>query len=724
MRPNLLAAAIAVPLSLLAAQIAQAGEGMWVPQQLPEIAGPLKKAGLKLSPQQISDLTGDPMGAVVALGGCTASFVSPNGLVVTNHHCAYGAIQLNSTAENNLIKNGFNAPTTADEVSAGPNARVFVLDEITDVTKDAKAAIATAGDDALARTKALEAFEKKLIADCEAEAGFRCRLYSFSGGNTYRLFKNLEIKDVRLAYAPPGSVGKFGGDIDNWMWPRHTGDFAFYRAYVGKDGKPAAFSKDNVPYQPKHWLKFADQPLGAGDFVMVAGYPGSTNRYALAAEFDNTAQWTYPTIARHYKNQIAMVEAAGKQNADIQVKYAATMAGWNNTSKNYDGQLEGFKRIDAAGQKQREEAAVLGWLKGQGAKGQSALDAHAKLLDLLEQSKATRDRDLTLALFNNTAMLGSATQLYRLSIEREKPNAERESGYQERDLPAIEGGLKQLERRYVAAMDRQLQEYWLNEYIKLPADQRVAAVDAWLGGNDAAAVKRALDRLAGTKLGSTEERLKWFAADRKAFEASNDPAIQYAVAVMPTLLKLEQERKTRAGENLAARPVYLQALADYKKSQGEFVYPDANLSLRITFGNVMGYAPKDGVEYTPFTTLEGVVAKETGQDPFDSPKALLDAVAAKRYGGLEDKRIGSVPVNYLSDLDITGGNSGSPVLDAHGKLVGLAFDGNWESVSSNWVFDPKMTRMISVDQRYMRWIMQEVYPAPQLLEEMGLSVKR
>ena len=721
MRPNLLAAAIAVPLSLFATQAALAGEGMWVPQQLPEIAGPLKKAGLKLSPQQISDLTGDPMGAVVALGGCTASFVSPNGLVVTNHHCAYGAIQLNSTAENNLIKNGFNAPTTGDEVSAGPNARVFVLDEITDVTKDAKAAIASAGDDALARTKALEAFEKKLIADCEAEAGFRCRLYSFSGGNTYRLFKNLEIKDVRLAYAPPGSVGKFGGDIDNWMWPRHTGDFAFYRAYVGKDGKPAAFSKDNVPYQPKHWLKFADQPLGAGDFVMVAGYPGSTNRYALAAEFDNTAQWTYPTIARHYKNQIAMVQAAGKQDADIQVKYAATMAGWNNTSKNYDGQLEGFKRIDAAGQKRREEAAVLGWLKGQGAQGQPALDAHAKLLDLLEQSKATRDRDLTLALFNNTAMLGAATQLYRLSIEREKPNAERESGYQDRDLPAIEGGLKQLERRYVAAMDRQLQEYWLNEYIKLPANQRVAALDTWLGGNDAAAVKRALDRLAGTRLGSTEERLKWFAADRKAFEASSDPAIQYAVAVMPTLLKLEQERKTRAGENLAARPLYLQALADYKKSQGEFVYPDANLSLRITFGNVMGYAPKDGVEYTPFTTLEGVVAKETGQDPFDSPKALLDAVAAKRYGGLEDKRIGSVPVNYLSDLDITGGNSGSPVLDAHGKLVGLAFDGNWESVSSNWVFDPKMTRMIAVDGRYLRWIMQEVYPAPQLLKEMNVG---
>ncbi|HET6396759.1 MAG TPA: S46 family peptidase [Pseudoxanthomonas sp.] len=719
MRLRLLSASVLAALAL--APAAMAGEGMWVPQQLPEIAGPLKKAGLKLAPEQLADLTGDPMGAVVALGGCTASFVSPNGLVVTNHHCAYGAIQLNSTPEKNLIKQGFNAPTPADEVSAGPNARVYVLDEITDVTAQAQAAIASAGDDALGRTRALEAFEKKLIAECEADPGYRCRLYSFSGGNAYRLFKNLEIRDVRLAYAPPGSVGKYGGDIDNWMWPRHTGDFAFYRAYVGKDGKPAPFSPDNVPYKPKHWLKIADRPLGEGDFVMVAGYPGSTNRYALAAEFDNTAQWTYPTVARHYKNLIAMVEAAGRKDPDIQVKYASTMASWNNTSKNYDGQLEGFRRIDAAGQKHREEAAVLAWLKGQGAAGTRALEAHARLVDLLQQAQATRERDLALGMFHNTAVVGSAVQLYRLAIERAKPDAEREPGYQERDLPTIEGAMRQLERRYVPAMDRQLQAYWLGEYLKLPAAQRVDALDRWLGGGDAAAVDRALDRLAGTRLGSTEERLKWLRADRAAFEASDDPAIRYAVAVMPTLLELERERKVRAGENLAARPVYLKALADHKKSQGRFVYPDANLSLRITFGNVTGYEPRDGVAYTPFTTLEGVVAKETGEDPFDSPKALLEAVAAKRYGGLEDARLGSVPVNFLSDLDITGGNSGSPVLDAHGRLVGLAFDGNWESVSSNWVFDPKMTRMIAVDQRYMRWIMQEVYPAPQLLREMGVA---
>ena len=722
MRTTTLATGIAVAMLGLAPN-AYADEGMWVPQQLPEIAGPLKKAGLKLDPKQLANLTGDPMGAVVSLGGCTASFVSPQGLVATNHHCAYGAIQLNSTAEKNLIRDGFNPAATADELSAGPNARIFVLDEITDVTAQANAAMSAAGNDPVARADALEAFQKQTTSACEADAGFRCRVYSFMGGNTWRLFKNLEIKDVRLAYAPPGSVGKFGGDIDNWMWPRHTGDFAFYRAYVGKDGKPAAFSADNVPYQPKHWLKIADKPLGEGDFVMVAGYPGRTDRYALAAEFENTQAWRYPTISKAYKDQIAMVEAAGKTDADIAVKYANTMAGWNNTSKNYDGQLDGFARNDVLDFKQREEAAVLAWLRTQGAKGQPALAAHETLVKLVEDGKRTQERDLVLGNFNRSGVLGTAVNLYRLAIEKQKPDTERESGYQQRDLPVIEGGLKQMERRYVAAMDRQLQQYWLDRYVALPSTQHVAAVDTWLGGSDKAAADKALVRLDGSRLGNLDERLKWFNADRAAFESSNDPAIQYAVAVMPTLLEMEKQGKVTYGTALQARPLYLQAMADYKKSKGEAIYPDANSSLRITFGTVKGYTKLDGSVQAPFTLLEQVAAKETGEDPFDNPKALLDAVAAKRCGGLEDKRLGTVPVNFLSDLDITGGNSGSPVLDAHGKFVGLAFDGIQEAVASNWVFEPVMTRMISVDERYMRWIMQEVMPAPRLLQELGVAPK-
>ena len=716
MRYTMLASALALA---MVGGAAVAGEGMWVPQQLPEIAGPLKKAGLQLDPRQLADLTGDPMGAVVSLGGCTASFVSPQGLVVTNHHCAYGAIQLNSTPEKNLMKDGFNAPTPGDEVSAGPNARIYALDSIRDVTAEVKAAIAAAPN-ALARTQALEAIEKRLVAECEAEGGFRCRVYSFMGGNTYRLFKNLEIKDVRLVYAPPGAIGNYGGEVDNWMWPRHTGDFSFYRAYVGKDGKPAAFAADNVPYQPKRWLKLADKPLGEGDFVMVAGYPGSTSRYALASDFDNTVSWTYPVVGTHLKKLVALVEGMGKDNPDIAVKYASTIRGWQNNMKNWDGQLAGFERIGAAKTKHAQEAAVLAWLRTQGKAGKPALAAHAKLEALAAQVRATRERDLAFRQLNGTGVLSAASGLYRLAIEKAKPDAEREQGYQQRDLPALEGNLKQMERRYHPAMDRELQAYWLREYVKLPKGQRVAAVDAWLGGNDEAAIQRALDKLAGSKLGNLDERMKWFAADRAAFEASTDPAIRFAVAVMPTLLKLEQEAKTRAGESLVARPVFLQAIADYKQSKGEFVYPDANSSLRITFGNVTGYTKADGSVQPQFTTLEQVAAKATGVDPFDAPKVQLDAIKAKRYGGQDDARLGTVPVNFLSDLDITGGNSGSPVLDAHGKLVGLAFDGNWESVSSNWVFDPSMTRMISVDQRYMRWIMQEAFPAPQVLAELGV----
>ena len=718
MRKTILATA------LLAAGAAQAGEGMWVPQQLPEIAGPLKAAGLKLDPEQLADLTGDPMGAVVALGGCTASFVSPQGLVATNHHCAQGAIQLNSTPQKNLLKDGFVPKTQADELSAGPNARIYVLDAITDVTAQARAAIAAAGKDPLKRTQALEAFDKAQVAACEADAGYRCRLYSFSGGNTYRLFKNLEIKDVRLAYAPPGSVGNFGGDIDNWMWPRHTGDFSFYRAYVGKDGKPAAFSKDNVPYRPKHWLKFADKPLGDGDFVMVAGYPGRTNRYALVSEFRNTADWTYPTVSKAYKELIALVEAAGKDDADIAVKYASAMQGWNNTSKNFDGQLEGFKRTDTLAAKRREEAAVLAWLRKQGKAGKPALAAHDRLEATAASAMKTQERDWVLGAFDRGGAVGAAVTLYRLSIERARPDAQREAGYQQRDLPTIEGALRQMERRYVPAMDAQLQSYWLGRYVALPRAQRVPAVDKWLGGSDAAAVQAAVEKLGGTTLGSTEVRMKWLTADRAAFEASNDPAIRYAVAAMPGILARERQAKVRAGEELAARPLYLQAIADYKQGQGQSVYPDANLSLRITFGNVKAYTKLDGTPQQPFTLLEQVAAKETGAEPFDSPKALLAAVKKKNHGGLADKRLGTVPVDFLSDLDITGGNSGSPVLDADGKLVGLAFDGNWESVASNWVFDPVMTRMIAVDQRYIRWIMQEVAPSPRLLKEMGVPEKR
>ena len=707
MRVTILAAALALSFS------AHAREGMWVPQQLPEIAGPLKEAGLELPPEQLANLTGDPMGAVVALGGCTASFVAPEGLVVTNHHCAYGAIQLNSTAESNLMEVGFNAATRGEELSAGPNARVYVMDRITDVTDKVQAAAGDLGG--IERNKALEDVQKQLIAECEQGEGYRCTLYSFFSGQTYRLFRQVEIKDVRLVYAPPRAIGNYGGEIDNWMWPRHTGDFAFYRAYVGKDGKPAAYSEDNVPYEPNQHLKLAAQGLEKGDFVMVAGYPGSTSRYALYDEFQAVADWQYPKVGQHLRNLVGIIEAAGNDDADIEVKYASQIRGYQNAMKNWSGQLEGFERIDASGTKRAEEQAVLAWLRKQGNDGKAGLQAHARLVELAAEARETRERDLIVGQIAGGGLLGNLRMLHRLAIESAKPDAERTVGYQQRDLPRIEGAVRQLDRRYHPAMEKQLMAYWLAEYIKLPADQRVEAIDTWLGGNDQAAIDRALERTyANTKLADTDARLALLKADQASIEAMDDPLLDLAVALYPTMKAMEDRNDARSGDQNRYRPVYLAAVQGYKREQGKGVYPDANLSLRITYGNVMGYAPKDGVYYTPFTSLDGLVAKATDEDPFDAPKAQLDAIAA-----MSEEEKAAVPVNFLSDLDITGGNSGSPVLNGKGELVGLAFDGNWESVSSNWVFDPAMTRMIAVDHRYMVWIMDKVYPAPHLLKEMG-----
>ncbi|KAG9560098.1 hypothetical protein KCV01_g21372, partial [Aureobasidium melanogenum] len=294
--------ALATALAAGLVPAAHAVEGMWQPAQLPKIAGTLKQHGLKLDPSTLTDLTAYPMGAIVSLGGCTASFVSPDGLVVTNHHCGYGALQYNSTKEKNLIEQGFLAKTVAEELPGSPDMRVFVTEEIRDVTKEVNAKV-TPQMTGKQRYEAIDLAKKELVKGCETD-GYRCDVYTFHGGYSYQLIKQLEIKDVRLVYAPPESIGKFGGDVDNWMWPRHTGDFSYLRAYVSKDGKSATYSKDNVPYHPKHVIQVNPEGLENGDYVMVVGYPGRTNRYRLAQEVKSSIDWVYPTQIKLYKEQL------------------------------------------------------------------------------------------------------------------------------------------------------------------------------------------------------------------------------------------------------------------------------------------------------------------------------------------------------------------------------------------------------------------------------------
>ena len=698
---------------------AYADEGMWMPSQLPSIAKELRAAGFRGNPADLADLTKYPMSAVVSLGGCTASFVSPQGLAVTNHHCALGAIQLNSTPARNLIQDGFIAATRADEVSAGPAARMWVtvgFDEVTDrILADA------GGKTGRAYFDAVDAAKKAAVAACEADAGHRCSVAEMYYGRAYYLIRQFEVRDVRLVYAPPRSIGNYGDDIDNFMWPRHTGDFTFYRAYVGKDGKPAAYSKDNVPYVPPAHLTVSTAPVKAGDFAMVAGYPGTTFRHRSASEFANQIEWLLPARIEMVGGLIKTIETASAGDTAKQVLYASSVASSKNTLKRAQGELDGLRRSDAVRVRAADEAAMLAWLAKQPDAMTQQADIRA-MQALLDAGQATRERDFLLP-FLRPGLLGAAVQLQRLALERGKPDAQRESGYQQRDEALIEGSLKQLQKRYHPDVEKAVLMFALRRYFALPVAQRVAEFDDVFGNNEAEAKSR-LDALyTGTRLGTESERLAAMQADAATLATSTDSMLKAAAALQPALLRLEQEDKQRRGELLRLRPAYMQALIGYRNGQGKAVYPDANSTLRVSFGKVSPLSPRDGMDYRPLTTVAGIVEKNTGVEPFDAPKPLLDAIAKGDFGSTIDPTLGTQTVDFMTNLDTTGGNSGSPVLDADGKLIGLNFDSNWEAVSASWMFDPRYKRAIHVDMRYLRWLLAKVYPAPQLLKEMNLPAE-
>ncbi len=699
-----------------------AKEGMWTPDQLPMIADDLREAGLELDPEALTDLTAFPMGAVISLGGCTASFVSPKGLVVTNHHCARGSIQFNSTPENNYLADGFLAADMEAELPAAPGTRVYVTVAVEDVTERVRGGI-TADMDGQAVYAAIDAREKEIVAECERQPGHRCRVAGFYGGLEYKLIDRLEIQDVRLVYGPGDNIGKYGGDIDNWMWPRHTGDYAFYRAYVGPDGLPADPSDDNVPFEPAHYLKVSAAGLDDGDFVMVAGYPGSTQRYTRLAEVKNTFEWSYPKWRETLAGWIATIEEAAPEGSGARIKYEGTLAGLNNWMKNLGGQIEGARRVGLVERRRVREAALDAWIAAE-APGASYAETLARLDALSAENARVARENWYYQNATRSSLLSTAQRLYRLAIERQKPDAERESGYQQRDMAFFRQGLQRLDRRYDPAVDKAVWLHFLEAYLDAPESARVAALDAALklpAQWDAEAAGAALDRLyAQTALDDAEARLAMMERDPAWFEASDDAFIALAVALHDHEMALERAGKERAGRMQVLRPDYMQAIIAWQRDQGYAAYPDANSTLRITYGNVMGGSPKDGLAYLPFTTLEGILEKDTGAPPFDAPERQLERIRARDYGPYELERIDSVPVNFLSDLDSTGGNSGSATLNARGELVGLLFDGTIESVNSDWDFDPRTTRTIHVDTRYMLWVMDKVDGADALIAEMDI----
>ncbi|MGB6136446.1 MAG: S46 family peptidase [Shewanella sp.] len=717
MKKWLLTAAIAASFG------ASADEGMWQPHQLPAMADELKAKGLEISADSISKLTEFPMNAVISLGGCTASFVSPKGLVVTNHHCAYGSIQYNSTPEKNLLKDGFLAKTYAEELPATPGSRIFVTEDVTNVTDKVTAGqMDKVGNDFY---KGIELQEKALVAECEQEEGYRCQVYSFHGGLEYYLVKQLEIRDVRLAYNPAASVGKYGGDIDNWMWPRHTGDFSFYRAYVSKDGKPADFSKDNVPYEPKSFLKVSAKGVSDGDFVMVAGYPGRTNRYRTADEVNNQFNWSYPHAKELQEKMIDIIKDTAPEGSDERIKYESLIAGLANYAKNFTSMIEFYGKSTMLADRQKVESDLASWISKDNQRQQKYGETLANLEKLVAKSQLNQERDMLLGYIGYTTMVTTARNLYRLANEKTLADMAREPGFQDRDMTNFTSSMERIDRRYAASVDKALLADLLTRYAALPAEQRIASLDKAFGITnkfDAKALAKTLDKMyAKTKLDDKDTRLAWMNKSVADFKASNDPFIQFAVQTYDADMELEKAKKQLEGDLMKVRPQYMDAIIAYNRELGKPVYADANSSLRVTVGNVKGYSPQDGLKAVPFTRLEGLLAKDTGADPFDAPAKQLELIKQKQYGDYYVKAIDSVPVNFLSTLDTTGGNSGSPTLNGRAELVGLLFDGVYESIIGDWGYDAQSNRSIQVDSRYMLWVMKYLDNADNLLAEMDIA---
>lgn len=697
-------------LSLASSQLSYADEGQWQPHQLPQLKAELKRIGITIPAEKLADLSKHPMSAMVSLGGCSASFVSDSGLVVTNHHCAYGAVQRNSTAEKNYISNGFLAKTRAEELPAGPDSRMYITDKVDNVTEQVLKGL-TPAMSGKQRHEHVQNRIKALIAECEQDKAYRCSVPAFHRGMEYYRIRQMMIRDVRLVYAPSDKIGNYGGEVDNFEWPRHTGDFSFLRAYVGKDGRPADPSADNVPYHSKDFLVVSAQGLKNGDPILLAGYPGTTSRYKLPEEIRFARDASYPARVAEYKSDLSVIAAATQGNANAEVRYASVAKSINNRLKKTEGLLAGFARKDIAAIKDAQDAEFRSWFS-QHNTDQSLL----KELDaVIASDMALNEEEFAWSVATNSDLLKNARTLYRLALESTKPDAERKAGYQQRDVSFISARLARLEQSYVSNVDQARYTAALQRYNKLDSKFRPQGLDILLPTPESVAAM-----YHQSELGDTAKRLAWLKKDVAAFQQSDDAFIRLAVKLHDIGLSLEERRKEVDGNLERVIPQYMQAVIAWKKSQGKPVYPDANSTLRVTYGTVAPYSPRDGISKGPFTTVEGIVEKHTGKTPFDAPESLLTAVKEKRYGVFKDNVLGTVPVNFLSSADTTGGNSGSAVMNKNSELVGLNFDSTYESITKDWYFDSAITRAIHVDIRYMLWVMKEVDHADNLLKEMTI----
>jgi hypothetical protein len=695
-----------------------AQEGMWLLSQIEQLD--LKSKGLQI---QVGDIYSKDkpalFSAVVQLGGGTASFVSPEGLILTNHHVAYRALQRSSSVNSNYLSDGFLARIRTDEIQA-QGYRALLLTEMKDVTTE----VTAAGEGIADPTERDKAKNKKIAAmSDEFEKGkedVRAVISELFNGKQYMLYLYKQFKDIRIVYSPPLSIGKYGGETDNWMWPRHTGDFSFLRVYVAPDGTGKEYSVENVPYKPKVWLKASKNFMKEGDLNFIIGFPGFTTRYRSSNSVAWNFKYNYPFSIMNFTEIIGILDETTKNDPEGNLKVASLRTGLANVLKNYEGKEAGFAKTDFLQEKLNFEKEYISWANSNPVtkeKYGTIISREKEQYDVLEK---TRERDNVFGVFQGLAgtQLNIAATIYLIAKEKEKPESEQQPGFDEKAIQETIDNLQYSYSNYFEAADKALLVRALKMAAALPQNQRITGLDYILNDRSKSLEQFADEAFKASKLLDLEYAKSLFGKSSKELEALNDPFIKMTANLYPLSEEINKTSQTFGANVTAIRKEYIEALYEWK---GTNLYPDADGTMRFTWGPVKGYRPADAVWYSPFTTLRGVIEKNTGKEPFDAPSGLIELYKKKDMGRWMDPVLKDVPVAFLNQCDITGGNSGSPVLNARGELVGVAFDGNYEAMISDWQYDYELQRCICVDINYVLFVTDKFSKAGFILDEMGVA---
>ncbi|MEZ5358402.1 MAG: S46 family peptidase [Candidatus Zixiibacteriota bacterium] len=676
----------------------------------------LTGAGLQLSAKDIYNPDGVALAdAIVRLRGGTASFVSPTGLLITNHHVAFGAIQKQSTVGQNFIENGFYAETPEQEIPAIGYYAMVTLD-VTDVT-DRFADILKKSTPGESRHKAIEQRIKEIIAEAERDRDVECKVARMYGDTQFILYTYFRIKDIRIVYAPPEAIGDYGGEIDNWMWPRHVGDFAFVRAYIAPDGSSAEYSTENIPYKPRKYLAMSSRGIKEGDISLLIGYPGSTHRYASTYELEHLLNDYYPLYLKTSKLRMDLLDELADQDAEKKIRLSSTRSGISNYYKKTKGIVRGFKRANLLKMRAEDEKKLRAYLQRNDTEGTPLLDNYK---DLISGRKKTYLKDFYLKTLPQACQtLSLAIDLYKWAVEREKADIDREIGYQDRDVDIALEDFKSAQINLVPEYDNVIMTHLLDDILTLPVDQRITGIDEIFAGKDQHNfIHQYVDYLfARSMVGDLDSRLKLFEMNKDELERLNDPMINLAVALYPEIE--ESKERTKVYDDALGR-LDAQAAKAYMALSKKKLHPDANGTKRLNWGIVSGYNPGDAITYHYQTHLSGVFEKETGASPFIIPEALTEAYKNHVSSKYRNKQNNDIPVNFISSNSGTNGNSGSPVLNGRGEFIGIDFDTCIDGVAADYYHNPDVARSIIVDSRYILYIIDEVYGLQGLLSELTI----